>query len=142
MDAFDLLHHELRSARPELPVLEDLIHEDRCLEIQLGPVRFLVSLLREWRAGLVVHAQLGQTPTQAQDQLELLREALTLNSGHATRHEPIYALQQHTLMCRYRLPLGEANAAGLLQHMQRVVDQQQAWVQAGWLSPLSEEGCA
>lgn len=138
MDAFDLLHHELRSTRPELPVLEDLIDDERCLEIQLGPVCFLVSALREWRAGLVVHARLGQT----QGRLELLREALTLNSGHATRHEPIYALHEHTLLCRYRLPLSEANAASLLQHMQRVVDQQQAWVQAGWLSPLSEERCA
>lgn len=138
MEAIDHLFQDLRSLQPALPLSQDSIDEDRCLEIQLGQTRFLLGFLREWCAGLVVHADLGQPS----DEGPLMREALLLNSGNATRHEPIYALQQEQLVCRYRLPHTDAHAATLVERLQRVADQQQAWVDAGWLRPVAEEACA
>lgn len=138
MEAIDHLFQDLRSVHPELAMCQDDFDEDRCLEIQLGQTRFVLSVLREWRAGLLVHAPLGQ-PTDA---AQLMREALQLNSGHTTRHEPIYALQGERLVCRYRLLHTDAHAATLIERLQRVAEQQQAWVEAGWLRPLEEEVCA
>ena len=136
MDAIHHLYEDLRTSRPELPLCEDLIDEDRCLDVQIGTTRFLLSCLREWSAGLVVHAQLGQ-PAEAEP---LMREALRLNTGHVTRHEPIYALHEDQLVCRYRLPFSDAHAGTLIERLQRVAQQHKEWLDAGWLHRADEEG--
>jgi hypothetical protein len=138
MDALDHLTHHLRTAHPDLPLLEGLVDDERCIDIQIGSTCFLLSCLREWRAGLVVHADLGT----ALDAGPLMHEALRLNCGNAVRHEPIYALQDEALVCRYRLALSEARAAELVERLQRVAAQQQTWIDAGWLSRADEEACA
>lgn len=137
MDAFDHLHHDLRTAHPELCVLEDLVDQNRCLELELPPTRFLLGQLREWRAGIVVHARLGRVI----DEARLMREALSLNVDQATRHEPIYALDDADLLCRYRLPFAEVHAQTLVQRLQRVAEQHQAWLEAGWLVNEAQEVC-
>lgn len=138
MDALDHLFDDLQSARPDLPWTKDLIDEDRCLEVRIGQVTFLLSFLREWCAGIVVHARLGQPA----DQGLLMREALRLNTGNAARHEPIYALQDDELVCRYRLPITDAHAGTLIERLQHVANQQQEWLDAGWLRVNDEEACA
>lgn len=138
MDAFDHLHHDLKTMRPHLGVFEELVAEDRCFELELAPTRFLLGQLREWRAGIVVHARLGR----ASKENRLMREALRLNAVQATRHEPVYALDDEGLLCRYRLPYGEVHAHTLVQRLQRVAEQHQAWLDAGWLVNEAREVCA
>lgn len=138
MDALDHLHHDLRTAHPELRVFEGLVDQDRCLDLELTPTRFLLGQLREWRAGIVVHARLGRLT----DEVRLMREALSLNADQATRHEPIYALDEAGLLCRYRLPFAQVHAHTLVQQLQRVAEQHRAWLEAGWLLSEAQELCA
>lgn len=129
MDAFDHLPHELRAARPDLPLWQEHSGEHRCLELDIGPTRFLLSQLSEWRGGIVVHARLGR----ASDSERLMREALRLNADQATRDEPIYALDEDGLLCRYRVAHAEVHTHTLVERLQRVAEQHQAWLDAGWL---------
>jgi hypothetical protein len=138
MDAFDHLHHDLRTAHPELCMFEGLVEENRCLDLELAPTRFLLGQLREWRGGIVVHARLGR----ATDEVRLMREALSLNADQATRHEPIYALDEAVLLCRYRLPFAQVHAHTLVHRLQRVAEQHRAWLEAGWLVSEAQELCA